>query len=143
METMANLEAVGKLAVELKSLQEESSQLEGQLKDVKKNKERVSREIIAAMGMTEEAEDGKIETRGVIIDGVGTVKLDIKPHPRVMDIEAFLSWARSVDQQTPPLTINATTLAAWVAEQFRLNLPLPDKDILPIFWKTTARVNKA
>ena len=82
------------------------------------------------------------QATGIIIDGIGVVKLDTKPHPRIVDIEALVRWAQDKNVMLPPLTINPTTLSSWFQEENKLNMPIPPEEILPVFWKTTAKVTK-
>lgn len=134
---------VGELARELKQLQSRCSELEAELKEVKSQREKVSNQIISTMGLQAESEDGASDVKGIMIDGVGTVKISVKPYASVIDIDAFVEWAKENKVMIPRLSVASATLKSWVEEEMRLNMPMPPKEIMPVFYKASVRVNKS
>ena len=135
------MEAIAEYAKELRSVQEQITTMNATMEALKKQQSQLSDAIVAEAEKIQEPDSAEPLT-ALVIEGVGVVKLNTSPHPRVLSVADFLTWCRENNVMAPALSINAKTMESWWKEQAKLNLPLPGEEIAPVFWKTTARVNK-
>ena len=133
------LDRIAIRAQELAQIQARISELNAEMKDLSSKKEQISTDIVADL---KDMGDDEAMARGFILEGIGVLKLDTKPYPRVIDLQGFVGWGSDNGQMLPPLTVNPTTFSSWYSEQSKLNLPLPPKELVDVFWKTSCRINK-
>lgn len=138
-EAAAGIPKITSLAKQLRDVQEKLSDIRSQEKELASQQEGLSNAIVEELRVMGNDDE---QMAGIILENIGVLKLTTKPYPRVIDIDKFVAWGKDVNQMLPPLTVNPTTLSAWYNEQNKINLPLPPEDILPVFWKTTAKINK-
>lgn len=138
-ETIAIPEGMGasleSLARRLKELDGQISGLNHEITNLKSEREMVSDEIVAEL-----AKLGP-EVKGLNI-GIGVIKLESKPYPKILDLEGFMKWGQENKQGLPPLTVNPSTFGAWFQEQMSNGQPMPPPELVSTFWKTRAKVNK-
>lgn len=132
------LKEIHSMADELAKVQTEVTRLNSQLDELKSKKEEISNKIVEEMKLLGSDQ----ETTGLVLDGIGILKLDTQPYPRINDIGKFLAWGAENKLMLPALTVNPKTLSAWYKEEQKINQPLPPEEVMPVFWKTTAKVVK-
>lgn len=144
METLEKkpLELIAENAASLRAVQEKLTALNAEVDGMKKEQARLSDAIVAEVEKMQ-GPDSTEPLAALVIEGVGTVKLNTAPHPRILDVDRFLGWCKDNAIMAPALTVNAKTAESWWKEQQKLNLPIPPEEIAPVFWKTTARINKS
>lgn len=138
-EAAAGIPKITSLAKQLRDVQEKLSDIRSQEKELASQQEGLSNAIVEELRVMGNDDE---QMAGIILENIGVLKLTTKPYPRIIDVDKFVAWGKDVNQMLPPLTVNPTTLSAWYNEQNKINLPLPPEDILPVFWKTTAKINK-
>lgn len=139
METAVHgMPRVAELARLLREVQERASDLNAQIKELASQKEALSQAIVDEMKLMGNDD----QATGVILEGIGVLKLETKAYPRLLNVDAFVAWGKDTNQMLPPLTVNPNTLSSWFSEQQKINQPVPSEDILPVFWKTSAKVVK-
>ena len=134
------LDIISSMAGELRDVQEQLTDLNSKLKLLESRRGKLSDAIVSEV----EKLGGSTETGGIDLKDVGFIKITSKPNPKIMDIDSFMSWSQETGQAVPSLSINSKTLQSWYDEQMQNGSPVPtDPTIMTVFWKTTARVNRA
>ena len=132
------LEIIAGAAIQLRSIQEQITDHNASLENLKKEQAKLSEEIVVELELI----GGDVVTDGVSIRDVGLVKINNNPHPKPVILQGFLDWCKENDQHAPALSINPRVLQSWYKDQASDSLPLPSEEVLGVYWKKSVRVNK-
>ena len=132
------LEIIAGAAIQLRSIQEQITEHNASLENLKKEQAKLSNEIVTELELI----GGDVVTDGVSIKDVGIVKINTNPHPKPMELQAFLDWCKDNNQHAPALSINARVLQSWYKDQVSDSLPLPEAEVLSVYWTKSVKVNR-
>lgn len=131
------MDIVEPIAREVKRLDERIRDLNGELADLKTDREKLSDDLVSELNQY------GIDV-SVGLPGGGTVHLVTKTYitPNQIDLIGLEQWAIENNIKMPNMQFNAATISAWYSEQIENNQPVPSVEVMKPYIKTRAKVNK-
>jgi hypothetical protein len=124
-------------AKRIKELDDEISNLEGNAKTLRSEREALSDDLVAEM-QAMALDNGE----GVRVAEIGFIKLESKSYPKILDFDGLHHWATTNGVELPAPTINAQTFGAWMREQYENSKPLPPEELVKPYIKTRIKILK-
>jgi len=123
------MDAIEPIANEIRDLDIKISALNGELKELKSDREQRSEVLVADL------QQHGIETHIGLPDGK-TVKLKTDTYVTVLNMEELQDWAKLNDATLPVMQFHPSTISAWYKEQLNNNQPVPPVEMMKPFIKT-------